>query len=57
MCLFAIGIEDPLDVTVQRLHDPIRASIGSPPRLHSMRVSIAVCHSGKSDSFLGNFIM
>jgi hypothetical protein len=22
MCLFAIGIEHPLDVTVQRLHDP-----------------------------------
>jgi hypothetical protein len=22
MCLFAIGIEHPLDMTVQRLHDP-----------------------------------
>jgi hypothetical protein len=28
MCLFATGIEHPLDVTVQRLHDPIRASMG-----------------------------
>jgi hypothetical protein len=32
MCLFAIGIEDPLDMTVQRLHEFRSAIIGGPPR-------------------------
>jgi hypothetical protein len=36
---------------------PIRAIIVGPPRLHSISTSIAVCHSGKSDSFFGNFMM
>jgi hypothetical protein len=30
---------------------------GSPPRLHSISASIAVCHSGRSDSFFGCFVM
>jgi len=34
MCLLALGTEYPLDMTIERLHDPIRAIIGSPPRLH-----------------------
>jgi hypothetical protein len=36
---------------------PIRAIIVGPPRLHSISASIAACHSGKSDSFFGNFMM
>ena len=31
MDIFAIGIEHPLDMTVQRLHTPIRAIIVGPP--------------------------
>jgi hypothetical protein len=53
MGIFALGIEDPFDVTVQRLHDP-------DPRHHrgpAAAASIAVCHSGKSDSFFGSFVM
>src|SRR5215207_6928127 len=36
---------------------PIRAIIVGPPRLHNSKASIAVCNSGKSDSFFGNFVM
>jgi hypothetical protein len=36
---------------------PIRAIIVGPPRLHNISVSIAVCHSGKSDSVFGNYVM
>ena len=34
MCLFAIGIEHPLDMTVQRLHDP-------DPRQHRVATAAA----------------
>jgi hypothetical protein len=56
MGLFALGVEHPLDMTVQRSHDPIRAIIVGPPWLHSISVSIAVSHSGKSDSFFGRLV-
>ena len=56
MGLFAIGIKPPLHMTIERLHDPMRASMGSPLRLHSISASIAVCHSGNSDSFFGSFV-
>jgi hypothetical protein len=36
---------------------PMRASMVSPPRLHSISASIAVCHSGNVDSFFGSFVM
>jgi hypothetical protein len=51
MGLFALGIEHPLDVTVT----PMRAIIECPPRLHSINTSIAVCHSGRSDSLITGF--
>jgi hypothetical protein len=35
---------------------PMRAIIVGPPRLQSIRTSIAVCHSGRSDSFFGSFV-
>jgi hypothetical protein len=55
MGLFAIGIKPPLPMTIERLHDPVRASRGAPLRLHSISASIAVCHSGNSDYFFGSF--
>ena len=36
---------------------PILAIIVGPPRLQSSRTSIAVCHSGRSDSFFGRLVM
>jgi hypothetical protein len=36
---------------------PIRAIMVSPPRLHSISTSIAVCHSGRADSFFGRLVM
>jgi hypothetical protein len=57
MCLFAIGIEHPLDMTIERLHDPDPRQHRVTPRLHSISASIAVCHSGRSDSFFGSFMM
>jgi hypothetical protein len=36
---------------------PIRAIIVGPLRDTSIRTSIAVCHSGKSDSFFGRLVM
>jgi hypothetical protein len=56
MGLFALGVEHPLDMTVQRSHDPIRAIIVGPPWLHSISASIAVSHSGKSASFFGRLV-
>jgi hypothetical protein len=53
MGLFAIGIENPLDMTVHARINPIRAIIVGPLRLHSISASIAACHSGNSDSFKG----
>jgi hypothetical protein len=35
----------------------IRASIVGPLRDTSISTSIAVCHSGKSDSFFGRLVM
>jgi hypothetical protein len=58
MCLFAIGIEHPLDMTVQRLHDPDpRQHSVTAARLHSISASIAVRNSGKSDTFFGRLVM
>jgi hypothetical protein len=57
MGLFAIGIEHPLDMTVERSHDPIRAIIVGPLRATSIGTSIAACHSGRSDSFSGKLVM
>src|SRR6476620_10988019 len=34
----------------------IRASIGSPPRLHSIRASIAIFHCARSDCSFGSFV-
>jgi hypothetical protein len=58
MMVFSIRIEHPLDMTVQRLHNP-------DPRHHrrdhcratSIRTSIVVCHSGNSNSFFGRLVM
>ena len=36
---------------------PIRASIVGPLGDTSIRTSIAVCHSGRSDSFFGRLVM
>ena len=36
---------------------PIRASIASPPRLHSISASIAVRQFDKSDSFFGRLVI
>jgi len=36
---------------------PIRAIIVGPLRDTSIRTSIAVCHSGRSDSFFGRLVM
>jgi len=36
---------------------PTRAIMVSPPRLHSISTSIAVCHSGRSDSLFGRLVM
>jgi hypothetical protein len=36
---------------------PIRAIIEGPLRETSSSTSIAVCHSGKSDSFFGRLVM
>ncbi|WP_342804323.1 hypothetical protein [Bradyrhizobium sp. CSA112] len=57
MGVFALWIEHPLDMTVQRLHDPIRASIVGPLRDTSISASIAACHSGRADSFFGRPVM
>jgi hypothetical protein len=57
MGVFAFGIEDPLDVTVQGLHDPIRANIVGPPRDTNISASIAACHSGTADFFFGRLVM
>jgi hypothetical protein len=55
--ILTLGIKHPLDMTVSAFMIAIRASIGSPPRLQSIRTSIAVCHSGRSDSLFGSFVM
>jgi hypothetical protein len=54
---FAIGVEHPIDVPVQTFLTPIFAIRGSPPRLHSISTSIAVCHSGSTDSVFGSPVM
>jgi hypothetical protein len=55
--VFAIRVEDPFDVTVQRSHHPIRANIVGPPRSATrIKASIAACHSGNLASFLGNVV-
>jgi len=61
MCLFAIGIEHPLNVTVQRPHDaeaPARGSIVGPP-VSATRISasMAACHSGAECSAFDSFVM
>ena len=57
MGIFAVGIEHPIDVTVQRLPTPIRAIIVGPLRATNISASIAACHSGRSDSFFGKLVM
>ena len=57
MGIFAIGIEHPFDMTIQRSHNPN-------PRHHRRAAAAAQhqrfdrrLHSGKSDSFFGSFVM
>jgi hypothetical protein len=60
MGIFAIGIEHPLDVTVQRFSafmTPIHAITVGPLRDTSISTSIAACHSGREDSFFGRLMM
>ena len=57
MVRLGVGVEDPLDLAVKCLHDADPRHHRRPPRLHSIKTSIAVCHSGRSDSFFGKLMM
>jgi hypothetical protein len=51
MMLFAIRIEDALNVTVQRLHDADSREHRWPPNVATrIRASIAACHSALSST-------
>jgi hypothetical protein len=57
MMIFALGIELANLAPVQCPHDADPGQHRVTPRLHSISASIAVCHSGRSDSFFGSFVM
>jgi hypothetical protein len=52
-----IRIENPLDVMFSAFMIPMRAIIVGPPHETSNSTSMAVCHSGRADSFFGSLVM